>query len=46
MPTRDNAAYIEAAIASLIAQTYRNWELIVVDDFSTDGTPAILERLA
>jgi glycosyltransferase involved in cell wall biosynthesis len=46
MPTRNNADYLEAAIGSLIAQTYRNWELIVVDDFSTDGTPAILDRLS
>ena len=46
MSTYDNAAYIEAAIASLIAQTYGNWELIVIDDCSTDGTAAILERLA
>jgi glycosyltransferase involved in cell wall biosynthesis len=45
MSTYDNAAYIEAAIASLIAQTHRNWELIVIDDCSTDGTAAILERL-
>ena len=47
MSTYDNAAYIEAAIASLIGpDAIANWELIVIDDCSTDGTAAILERLA
>lgn len=38
--------YIEQAIASLQAQTYEEWELLVVDDGSTDATAAIAERLA
>ncbi len=46
MPAWDNEAYIEAAIDSLIAQTYKNWELIVVDDCSSDKTGDVIDRLA
>ena len=46
MPTRNNARYLDAAIGSLVDQTYRNWELIVVDDDSTDETPEVLSRLS
>lgn len=46
MPTYNNASYIEAAIASLVSQTYYNWELVLVDDCSTDGTAEIVLRLA
>src|SRR5262245_20833840 len=46
VPTRDEATNIERCIRSLLAQTYPNLEIIVVDDGSTDATPAILARLA
>ncbi len=36
--------YIGEAIESVIAQTYQNWELVVVDDASTDGSVAIISR--
>ncbi len=46
VPARDEARSIEACVRSLLAQDWLNFELIVVDDRSTDATPAILERLA
>lgn len=35
--------YIADAVESIIAQTYQNWELIVVDDASSDASPQILK---
>lgn len=43
-PVYNGELYIESAIVSLLAQTFQDWELIVVDDGSTDSTPIILER--
>lgn len=38
MPSYNTEKYIAESINSVIAQTYTNWELIIVDDCSTDGT--------
>ncbi|WP_237566436.1 glycosyltransferase family A protein [Paenibacillus sp. EZ-K15] len=38
MPTYNRAQIISGAIKSILRQTYANWELIVVDDRSTDHT--------
>ncbi|MFH7027936.1 MAG: glycosyltransferase family 2 protein [Heteroscytonema crispum UTEX LB 1556] len=38
--------FIEEAIESIFAQTYDNWELLLVDDGSTDGSTAIAMRYA
>lgn len=46
VPARNEARSIEACAASLLAQDYPDFEVIVLDDHSTDDTPRILERLA
>jgi glycosyltransferase involved in cell wall biosynthesis len=43
-PVYNGEIYIEGAIASLLAQSFQNWELVIVDDGSTDSTPQILNR--
>ena len=46
VPARDEAANIEACVRGLLALDYPAFEVIVLDDGSTDGTGAILARLA
>ncbi|PHQ28658.1 glycosyltransferase family 2 protein [Leeuwenhoekiella nanhaiensis] len=43
LPTYNGQAYIEEAITSILNQTFEDFELIVVDDCSTDHTPSLLE---
>lgn len=38
MPVFNAKKYIDESIASVICQTYDDWELILIDDYSTDGT--------
>ena len=46
VPAFDAERYLGATLRSLTAQTYTNFELIVVDDGSTDATVSIVESLA
>ncbi|MDJ0555185.1 MAG: glycosyltransferase [Microcoleaceae cyanobacterium MO_207.B10] len=43
IPTYNNADYIQSAIESVLGQTYTVYEIIVVDDGSTDNTYQVLE---
>jgi hypothetical protein len=45
VPTHNRAALLPRAIASVVASSYPNWELIVVDDASTDSTSDALAPL-
>ena len=45
VPSYNHEAYIEECILSIVSQTYKNTELIVVDDGSTDRSREILESL-
>ncbi len=46
MPTYNSSQFVAESIESIQAQTYRNWELIITDDCSTDGTMEIVEGYA
>jgi len=46
MPCYNARPYIREAIVSVLHQTYPSWELLIVDDGSTDGSTEIIEELA
>jgi glycosyltransferase involved in cell wall biosynthesis len=46
MPVYNAAAYLREAVESVLAQRYRALELIVIDDASSDDSPALLAELA
>lgn len=46
MPFYNEAAFLEAAVASVRSQSYEQWELILVDDGSTDGSEELARKLA
>lgn len=46
MSVYNGETYLEEAIMSVVNQTFKNWELIVINDCSTDKTAEILKELA
>ena len=45
-PFKNTAAYLEDCINSILKQSYTNWELLIVDDHSTDNSYKIVETFA
>lgn len=45
MPAYNSALFIEEAIQSIIDQTYPFWELLIMDDCSSDNTAAVVEAI-
>ncbi|MBI4357811.1 MAG: glycosyltransferase family 2 protein, partial [Candidatus Omnitrophica bacterium] len=46
MPTYNRVSYLRGAIESVLAQTFRDWELVVVVDGSKDGSKELVESYA
>ncbi len=46
MPCHNGEKYIKEAIKSVISQTYWNWELLIVDDNSTDNSVKIIQSFS
>ena len=46
MPVRNAGAYLAPAVDSVLAQTFADFELIIINDGSTDGSPEIIEEYA
>lgn len=45
-PVYNAEKYLRDCIESVIAQTYSDWELLLIDDGSTDDSPAICDEYA
>lgn len=46
LAVRNSAATVGQTLASILGQTFSDYELLIIDDASTDGTADLLERLA
>ena len=44
LTSRNHGQWIQESVESVLAQTYKNWELIVIDNCSTDHTAQVLEQ--
>ncbi len=46
MPNYNGEQFLSAAVQSVVNQTYQNWELLIIDDGSTDGSVEIARKWA
>lgn len=46
IPTYNQAGYLREALASVLAQSFHDWEVIVINNFSEDDTVAVVESFA
>ena len=46
IPVYNKEAYLERCLDSVLAQTHKSLEVLLIDDGSTDGSPAICEKYA
>ena len=44
MPVYKGEIYLRQSIASVVNQTFKDWNLIIVDDCSTDSSPEIMNE--
>lgn len=44
LPNHNNAAYLEEAVDSVLQQTYKNWRLYIIDDFSQDESRTLINN--
>jgi teichuronic acid biosynthesis glycosyltransferase TuaG len=46
LPNYNKAEFLEESINSVISQTYRNWHLYIIDDYSNDDSPKIINKFS
>ena len=46
IPNYNHATFLERRIEGVLNQSYKDWELIILDDASTDDSRSIIERFA
>ena len=46
LPNYNKAKFLEEAIGSVVAQTYKKWHLYIIDDNSTDNSKKIIDKFS
>lgn len=46
IPTHNSSKFLSESVNSIINQDYKNWELLLIDDFSSDNTPQICKNFS
>ncbi len=45
IPTFNQCDFLKVAISSVLKQSFKNYEIIIIDNYSTDGTKNFLKRI-